>query len=270
MDASHVNVLMGDIDPNPKLSRYEVIKLCESLNMHIEDGRDGLSQRYTGISRPLLPDEVMIEIQNWIKTVDSRMIWIEGPDSTSFGSGLSLAAHRIYSISMQAELPCISVFCKPYHSTRTKKTDREAALISLLYSVISQLARLLPIEFEMTDGIDETKFKALNGTLESAEIALGLVKALLTHAPRSLIWVVDGLQFAEGQTTAPYLARLLEILREDERNRVSKVCFTTHGNSLTLLRAIRLPERVDASRMAQSRPGHIFRGGSDPDLLRGP
>ncbi len=212
----------------------------------------------------------MIEIQNWIKTTDSRMIWIEGPDSTSFGSGLSLAAHRIYSISMQAELPCISIFCKPYHTTRTNKTDREAALISLLYSVISQLARVLPVEFEMTDGIDGTKFQALDGTLESAGPALVLVKALLTHAPPSLIWVVDGLQFAEGQTTAPYLARLLAILREDERNRVSKVCFTTHGNSLTLLRAIRLPERVDAWRMAQSRPGHIFRGGSDPDVLRGP
>ncbi len=85
--------------------------------------------------------------------------------------------------------------------------------------------------------------------MESAEPALKIIAALLKHAPPSLIWVVDGLQFAEGYSTLPYLEGFLDILRDEESNRISKVCFTTHGNSLVLLRALQVTERIDASRM---------------------
>ncbi len=99
-----ISDILTDEDSATKLTRFETQELCRTLEIYVEDGRDGISQTYPGISRPLVPDEVLMQIQNWIRMPSSKMVWIEGPDSTSFGSGLSLAALQIYDISMRAGL----------------------------------------------------------------------------------------------------------------------------------------------------------------------
>lgn len=188
-----------------------------------------------------------------------------------YGTGISAAAMRVSAISIDAGIPCVSFFLKPQYSFALSKgmSHREAGLIALLYSVITQLACLLPTAFPATTGLDESQFRLLDGGIESVPAALKMIRALLVHAPPSLIWVLDGFQLVENEVTIPHLRALVDILRDQESKHISKVCFTTDGNCFVLMRAMNAWERVDASRMAQHRAGTLLRGGSDVGELGG-
>jgi hypothetical protein len=222
-----------------------------------------------GASLFLLPEEVTLAMQMWIKTTESRMIWVQGISMLPYGAGLSRAAMRIYDISIEGGIPCVSYFCKPrYDGTeKPRQSSKEVGTVGLLYAIVSQLTCLLPMGFPATKGLDERQFSRLDGSMESLPAALELISALLLHAPPSLVWVVDGLQLIQDETTLPHLRSLLNILRDQETRRISKVCFTTDGNCLVLARATNVRERVDATRMAQNRPGAFLRGGSHLDQL---
>lgn len=250
-------------------SRYDFEKLLEPLASYIDDGRSLISESWRGASPPLLPEEVILAMQKWIKTTDSKMIWVQGVSMLPFGTGVSRAAMRIYDISIQSGVPCISYFCKPLYegAENFRQSSKEAGTVGLLYAIVSQLTCLLPMGFPITKGLDERHFSRLDGSTESLPAALELIRALLLHAPPSLVWVVDGLQLVQDETTLPHLRSLLKILRDQETRRISKVCFTTDGNCLALARATNVRERVDATRMAQNRPGALLRGGSHLNQL---
>lgn len=195
------------------------------------------------------------------------MIWVEGPSAFDSDSILSATALRLCSISTDAGLPCISFFCgRPENDTESHSSEHEIVTISLLYSIILQLSSLLPMEFPPSDKFTFEDLKLLDGSIASAPTALKVIQGLLEHAPPTLIWIIDGITLAEDQTTLAALDRLLEILRNDQPN-LSKVCFTTQGNSLVLIEAIDLSEHVDASRMAMARPGRVLAGGGSISAL---
>ncbi|KAJ3532409.1 hypothetical protein NM208_g8449 [Fusarium decemcellulare] len=250
-------------DPHEQCSRYDIEQFSARLAVYREN-REETSTSLPDDPLSLLPQEVVLKMQQWIKTSESKTIWVQGLPSMPQNSVVSHAAARICIISIQTGLPCVSFFCQPRYSFANDKklTQKEAGLVALLYTVVSQLACLLPEAFPETDGLNEGRFNLLDGTMESTPVALDLIRALLTHAPSSLIWVMDGLQLVESNTTIPHLRAFLEILREQETKRVSKACFTTQGNCFVLTRAIDVKERVDASRIALNRPGAILRGGN--------
>ncbi|GLA06680.1 hypothetical protein AnigIFM60653_007620 [Aspergillus niger] len=210
----------------------------------------------------LLPQEVLSEIQNWVRSPQSKMIWIEGDPLSSYDSNLSLAAMQLCAITTRAHIPCISFFCKPRYNFATNFSYQEASVIALLYTIIAQLTRLLPADFHGAP-ILLGQFEFLDGAIGTASTALNIIRELLVHAPPSLIWVIDGLHLAENSSTIHILDDFVAILREQERFRLSKVCFTTDGNSHTLLPAIMVNERVDASRMALAGPRRHLYGGGD-------
>jgi len=154
----------------------------------------------------------------------------------------------------------------------------QATLLALLYSLMAQLTRLLPSEFEPSpspgpsDLLTEESLALLDGTPQSIPLALQTIAALLSHAPPSLVWVIDGLQMAESQETREHLEGFLGILRGEEREgkRVSKVCFTTDGNSAVLGRGLRVDKKVDAARLVQGRGlgGRVLKGGGGVGGLR--
>lgn len=215
----------------------------------------------------MLPQEVLTEVRGWIESPKSRMIWIEGTSSSSYGSTLSLSAMQLCNISMHARIPCVSFFCKPAYTftsaSQTGLSNQEAAVVALLYSTIAQLARLIPAEVPAAPEFHQQQFDLLDGSIDSAHVALRIIQALLVHAPPSMIWVIDGLQLAESRSTISLLSSFFEILRRQEELRISKVCFTTDGNSVVLTRAISVHEHVDGSRMVQGGPGRQLRGGGD-------
>ncbi|OKO96532.1 hypothetical protein PENSUB_10707 [Penicillium subrubescens] len=142
-------------------------------------------------------------------------------------------------------------------------SNQEAAVVALLYSTIAQLARLIPAEVPAAPELHEQQFELLDGSIGSALVALRIIQALIVHAPPSMIWVIDGLQLAESRSTISLLSSFFEILRRQEELRISKVCFTTDGNSVVLTRGISVHEHVDGSRMVQGGPGRQLRGGGD-------
>ena len=178
----------------------------------------------------------MVQLENWLRYPGSNLIWMEGVDSDSYKSDLSLDAMRLCTISMDAGIPCISFFSKSYYSfTSARDTSHgEAALISLTYSIIVQLANLLPVELEAADKL----ISLLDGSINSVPVALQLIEELLVHAPPALMWVLDGIQLMENDITRPYLRQVVEIVRNRGNKWVSKACFTTNGNSCVLMKAV--------------------------------
>lgn len=260
------------LEPDELCSRYDIEQLSGRLASYLDDGRREILNALRGNTSSVLPRETLIDIQKWIRTRESKTIWVEGPAMVPYGSGISRAAIRIRDISIDAGIPCVSFFYKRQYGFAKEKglKPKGAGLVALLYSVIGQLACLLPTAFPSTEGLDEGHFGLLDGSLESVPAALELIRLLLMHAPPALIWVIDGVQLGDDKTTRPHLRSFLDILRGEETKRVCKVCLTTDGNCFVLSQATKARERVDASRMALDRPGSVMRGGSDVSELRSP
>lgn len=243
-----------------------------ALEQFSEDGRDYISNALRGEIKCHLPDEVMLEFNKWIIEDGSKIMWVEGESSSFQGSALSLAAMRIYDLSIKEGIACLSFFAKPRYRFAVQPhpalSHKEAATVAMLYSIICQLARLLPPEFDPTPDLDVEKFQLLDGTLDSANVALQIIEALIPHTPRVLMCVLDGFQLAESKSTRPYLSSLMALLRAQREKKILKLCATTEGNSLVLAQNTGMRERVDASRMAQESPQGILRGASDISELR--
>ena len=258
-------------DSEETSTRIELQELSRPLEPYLEDGKEEILSNVHDTSRSHLPSEAMIDIQSWIQSPISKMIWVEG-DISAYGSNLSLAAMQIYAISLNVGIPCVSFFCKSSYNFAftTGISHKEAGLVALLYSIIAQHVQLLPIEFTPVEGLDEANFQLLNGTVDSARTALGIIEKLLANGPPAIIWALDGLQLIEERTTIPYLVQLISILRRDGENRLSKAYFTTNGSCLVLSGTMNAFERVDASRTSQDRPGQLLKGATAIDELQGP
>lgn len=254
-------------DTDETWSRYDIQKATLSLSTYTEDGREEIANALRGISTPQLPQEVLNSIRRWIASSQSRMIWIEGMPSYSYGSNLSLTAMQLCTISMRAQIPCVSFFCKPSYKfasgSHAALSSQEASTVALLYSVIAQLARLIPADFQGSPDLYQQQFHLLDGNIGSAFIALQIIQDLLVHVPPSIIWIIDGLQMAESKSTIQILDEFLAVLRNQEKHRTSKACFTTDGNSYVLLPAIRVDERVDGSRVVSAGRRQQLPGGGD-------
>ncbi|KAJ5737712.1 uncharacterized protein N7483_002837 [Penicillium malachiteum] len=270
--------LLNDAELQVQYRRSECIKLCsrkdiqsfiEPLIPYMEDGREEISRRLGGLTGQSLPGEVLVSMQKWLQVPSSRMIWIEGSSPDFYASNLSLAALRLCAICNSSEVPSIFVFCKnryKFQKSRSASAQKEASLVVLLYSIISQLACLIPPEFEAVKKLDGWHFNQLDGTIDSAKLALDIIEALVSLQLPSLIWIIDGLQLAEDRNSRSYLTRLVTILRSHQDG---NVCFTTNGSSRALIQTIRKSERVDASPMLQGRGGRVLKGGLQIEGLTG-
>lgn len=232
----------------------------------------------------MLPREVVLDIQKWIKIPSSTVLWVEGPAHTSFENQLSYAATRICDLALGAGIPCISFFPKSKYDFKSNSKSatatgtgtaaasgtalrRQATLVALLYSVAGQLIRLLPPEFESRLKMDDV-FASLDGSFESASTALDLIELLLAQAPPMLLVTIDRLNLADNPDTRPHLTRLMSLLRSQDEAKVIKNLFTTAGSCVVLKETTKKGERVDAGRMVQGRPGQPLRGWSSLNDLK--
>ena len=149
-------------------------------------------------------------------------------------------------------------------------TRNEAATIAFFHTILTQLVRLLPAEFEATEELDLNQFTLLDGTIGTLPVALDLIEKLVAYAPPLLIWVINGMQLMESETTYQYLTRFVQILRRQGKWTLSRVCLTTDGNSAVLNGTVNVTERVDASRLSQARPGQVLKGSASIHTLHGP
>lgn len=249
------------------VSRYELLRMAKALEFHIEDNRQDSMQSAAIGCEMEIPHEVMFEFQKWIQMPRSKVLWTQGLPSPAYTSAISLLARQVCDIGLNLSIPCISVFLKRKSSsidqTKDHEAHRKAACIALLYSLVSQLIQLLPHHFDAdpNGGLGIDQFKSLDGSLKSANTALQMIDNLFDNATPVLMCVIDGIEWAESPATLPYLGVLLKIFRLQQNERMFKISFTTQTTSLVLQQSLDVEERVDASRMAQVRPGTLLRGG---------
>ena len=58
--------------------RREVEELTRPIATYLEDGREDVYLAGQDDSSSVLPDEVLVPMQMWLQTPDSKMIWVEG------------------------------------------------------------------------------------------------------------------------------------------------------------------------------------------------
>lgn len=145
-------------------------------------------------------------------------------------------------------------------------------LIATLYSLAGQLIQLLPEEIDSTPHSFKPKiFERLDGSIASTSVALDLIEPLLTHGPPTIMVVINRLQVAQCPTTTPHLKRLVHLLKVYDSERIIKALFITQGGSPALTQTLDvLKEKIDASRMAQAKPGQPLKGWSSLGCLKAP
>ncbi|ELQ43179.1 hypothetical protein M0657_008814, partial [Pyricularia oryzae] len=234
----------------------------------------------------MLPDEVVVEMEKWMKTPASKWIWVEAPVDELAEKRLTCAAFRIAEIVLNSGMVCIYFFAsaRPTWKGSSAKDSwniqnssrKEEAATALLYSLITQLVRLpreldrCPPDLCRPDAFDSLLDLSIPPAARHAA-ALGLIRTLLDHAPKALVLVVDAVHLADCAATRRPLADLLGMLRERGRSlgHVVKVLFTTVGSCALLAANMQRGERVDAERMALARPGLPLRGWSQISGPRG-
>ncbi|KAL8393633.1 hypothetical protein RB595_003389 [Gaeumannomyces hyphopodioides] len=272
-----------------KLRREEIECLMgpvDAYYLSTRAGKQGAGSP-TGIPGAMLPQEVSIKIERWMRVPSSQIVWVEGPVSTHCEERLTKAAEHIMSLVLEAGIACVSFFGRPrlrrpsgtpapgdVGEARLSSvggpagpppTSREVTATALLYSVVAQLVHLLPSEFDCPASLRyEEAFGALDGSPASHPAALDLIRAMLPLSPPTLVLVFDRLNLADGVATRPVLTALVKLLRAHGAGtgRVVKAIFTTSGSCSLLAKTLEKGEKVDAGRMAQARPGQPLKGWS--------
>lgn len=211
-----------------------------------------------------MPSEVVSDIQKWLEGNISAVLWVEGPVSPC---DLSPTAIRVLAVLNGTSIPAVSFFEQQKYPNPHKLDFKEAGVICLLYTLISQSILQIPSVIETEETLDYAYFERLDGSWDSTKHALHVLRLLLSFAPPSMVLVIHGLDAIDGRTTRKVLRQLIDIVREQSCRTVVKSLFTTNGMSQTLGDKTFMSERVDASRMVQDRPGRSLPGaGSLSDL----
>ena len=190
-----------------------------------------------------LPRHALVKFKAWIDGRASNTIWIKGTSPFSYRSKDKLPRWKTYQNTTTSPPRYIFASCDPRHISPTESHPYESgsneglALSSLLNSIIAQLQGIFPsLSFSKPELLDRSK--------RTANVALQMIQTFLEedNVP-SLIWIIDGLQFTESESTNPFLIKLVYNLRV----RGYKICFTTQVTSEVLSKTVYECERVVAS-----------------------
>lgn len=189
------------------------------------------------------------------------MLWLAGPDvaADAFDNPVTVLATQLLRLADARGIPTLSYFCEMRRGERLRRgnASREAqAVVALVCSLIRQAVELLPPpplqpqtagETDEARAVDlsEQRFRQVDGTVLTWDEAVGVLRDVLAQLPRTVICVVDGLQWLDDSSTAVYLGELVKALRRQER---VKVLLTTAGRSRCLLRELDESEVLEFER----------------------
>lgn len=203
--------------------------------------------------------QIVTRLQSWISEPKSQMLCIISPPFSANRHEATIAAQHIISLLHNTDIPHVAVeICRVEPGSDVLKNTSQhletARLVILLYSLIRQLTLLVP------DPVGESRsitslLSSLDGTAQSIPAALQTLRALLRHAPRLLICVIDGLQLLDHPDVEQAVNELLSILRiSDDEGRVLKVLLTSEGFFSSAVN-LTVEERLDCLHSPRRRPG---------------
>jgi hypothetical protein len=204
----------------------------------------------------------------------SKMLWIAGSYERQYPSKMSSVASSVVSLLAQSEPLILSYFCALPDDPPEDQSKEEAGILSMVYSLLRQLILSLQSSFETSKDLSETRFKSLDGTMETWTEALELLKDLGSISSPYIICVIDGvgqLDYGAGESA---LADFLDVVhdlmagenveQEQDSSHVFKVLFTTAGRSTTLCRRLENEEML----FEDERRGSLDFGRSAPGMKR--
>lgn len=152
---------------------------------------------------------------------------------------LAMLAAKFVELAATSRLPVLSYFCeipraKPDGISRTRE---ERGAVSLVYALLRQLVELLLPRFHSSIDLSEERFLRLDGTLDSWEEAMLLLRDLVGLLIQNTVFcVIDGMHWLDDKSTDNPLRVLVESLRASNKVRL---LFTTSGRSACLRGALR-------------------------------
>ncbi|KAK8867395.1 hypothetical protein PGQ11_005973 [Apiospora arundinis] len=251
-----------DLALNPScITRVELEKLLPVMAPFITaDLRNFAS--WTTSSAPTIPNEVAVDIQRWLQAPESGVLWVEGPAYGPFDETLASIGARIQSTAEEVGISCVSFFAKTSYPFEAELGSmKNAGIISLTYSIISQLIQIVPDSLSYTPDLTESMMRQLDGRLETIPASLDILEALLSHLEPGLVVVICGFHLVDSRERAAELVRFVELLRDQAPERRVKTLFLGAGNCRALAGAIDRSRRSDASRLTLSRAQSRLPGG---------
>ena len=195
-------------------------------------------------------------LQTLILSPSSAAFWLIGPPDTRYPSSMSTAAAGIISILSQAEPQLIFHFCSLPTIEKPEMSKEESGLVSLLYSLITQLIFSLKPQFESTIDLNHDRFANLDGTMTTWAAALRLFEDLVSLSAPYIICIIDGIEWMDYRRGSARCVELLAALRKimtGKENRVFKILFTTAGTSKTLMDTLSSEDIYQESGTKQTR-----------------
>lgn len=144
---------------------------------------------------------------------------------------MTVIAGKIIKLTEAAGLPVLSYFCRTVWQDQNDETVEHVAAVALLYALIRQLVELQLPRFDTMVDLSEERFGLLDGSLDTWNMGLALLKDLITLLPRTTFCIIDGLHWLDDQGTETALEQLVECLRDEKL----RVLFTTTGRAGCLM-----------------------------------
>ncbi|KAI1078710.1 hypothetical protein F5B20DRAFT_547012 [Whalleya microplaca] len=229
-----VRIMGTDSDRNEITAmrrRQDIEQLKTLLAPFSQNGVEEMFQDSVSSRMPLIPNEVSVDIQQWAKSRDSSLLWVEGPAHGSFEDAISSIGARIWAISEEAGIACIGFFAKPKYAFESQGGSiKDASIVSMLYSLIMQLINIAQNAFEPFDSLTGDKLQRLDGTMQSIPTALEILKACLSSIEPGLICILCGFELVDCRENLTTLIEVIELLRDQSAERRVKVLVLSCGN----------------------------------------
>lgn len=230
-----------------RLARLEI----QSSSRHLQDFFDSDDQicDYEPDVKVVAESGIVASLQQWATSSRSQALAVGGFQPTASPNPVALISACYASLARQARLPVVSHFCAlPSHEARGLNVH-EQGLIALTYSIIRQLIDWLPpvVDSDAVLDLSAERIRQLNGTLTSWKAALSLIDTLLQSAPPLLVFIIDGLDAINHQSTDGAIRELVRVLLTHTRRQpqgglngqgptlLLKVLFTVAGRPSALV-----------------------------------
>jgi hypothetical protein len=214
---------------------------------------------------PLTPimatPETISRLSEWSEAASSApTLWISGPTTevSDFDNYLSRLAAKFTLLADQSDVPLVSYFCQIIwrEQCRGTNTRESQAMIAMLYALLWQLAELLPQSLETNADLSESRFQRLDGTVETWEDALLVLRDLMTLIPKLILCVLDGVHLLDDRSTNRYLKKMFQVLLGGKL----KVLFTTTGRSAGLSEAVSISDTLEVQSLRPRGPTETLDG----------
>lgn len=232
-----------------KLTRPEGTGPCEAAEIalnsrHLEDffSRDRVRLAVENTAPANVGIETVAALTQWVQGQSSQMLWLDGSatEAEDVENPLTIIASDITRMIESSDLPMISYFCRTDWQDQHDKTFEHIASVALLYALIRQLVELQLPRVDTSINLSEERFRLLDGSLDTWNISLALLRDLISLLPRTTFCVIDGLHWLDAQGTETALEQLVQCLRDEKL----RVLFTTTGRTGCLMESLEPDEIV--------------------------